>query len=442
MRTILWFTAAMLPLSGAHDAEPSPSPTVGIATETRKPTETGTLRLANVIPAALSRGPLVEAARARVRAAEAARSTAQALPNPILTWQVENARFPGASVPGVDRETSTYASLPLEFLFQRAPQVRRAEESVRAAEADLAAARWLVVLDATRAFGRVLTAQAALDAATDLRAGLSDLYSFNQTRVAEGVTAEGDLIRVRVERDRAALEEAMAEAELARAWAELRPFVPALAVAPLPRLVIERAAPPAVPALAALLQRSKQSQPEIRAARARFDASRAEVSFQRRLSVRQVGLVFGNKRVAGENTMIAGLSVSVPLFNRNRGDIARADAERTAAEQELAWTERRAAARVEGAHRAAEVMASRLDSLSPDLLERAEESRRIAVAAYREGAGTLLQVLDASRALVEVRETYGRALFAGNQSLLELRAMSGEDPLEGAADTVPEGGHQ
>jgi len=402
----------------------------------------GELRLTDVIRAALTRGPLVEAARARVRAAEGARSSARAFPNPILTWQVENARFPGFTAPSVDRETSTFASLPLEFLFQRGPQVRRAEQGLRAAEADLAAARWVVVLDATRAFGRVLAAQAALAAAADLRAGLSDLSTFNQTRVAEGVTPEGDLIRVRVERDRAALEEAMAEAEMARAWAELRPFVPTLAAAALPRLATSLPPISTVPALAALVQRSRQSQPEILAARARVDASRAEAVFQRRLSVKQVGLVFGNKRIAGENTMIAGLSLSVPLFNRNRGEIARADAERDAAEQELAWTERRVGARVEAAHRAAEVMASRLNSLPPDLLERAEESRRIALAAYREGAGSLLQVLDASRALAEVRQTYGRALLAGEQSLLELRATSGEDPLEGTTDATLDGGHQ
>src|SRR5207245_5699100 len=160
--------------------------------------------------------------------AEGSRPRARAYQNPILSWQVENARFPGFTAPSVDRETSTFASLPLEFLFQRGPQVRRAEQGLGAAGADLAAARWVVVLDATRAFGRVLAAQAALAAAADLRAGLSDLSTFNQTRVAEGVTPEGDLIRVRVERDRAALEEAMAEAELARAWAELRPFVQTL----------------------------------------------------------------------------------------------------------------------------------------------------------------------------------------------------------------------
>jgi outer membrane protein TolC len=401
------------------------------------------LRLGDVIRAALSRAPRVEAARARVRAAQAARSTARLLPNPTLTWQLENARFPGAAAPvGIDREASTFGTLPLEFLFQRGPQVRRAGQEVLAAEADLTSARWLVVLDAARAFGRVLVAQAAAAAAADLGQGLSELTAFTRTRFSEGATAEGDFIRVRVERDRAALEQALAEAELVRAWGELRPYVPMLDRDLLPRLVIDRARTEAVPTLASAVQSSRAAQPEIVAARARLAAARAEVTVQRRLSVRQMGIVFGNKRIGSEDTMIAGVTLSLPLFNRNGSEIARADAERIAAEQELAWAERRGAAHIEAAHGSAALIVARLDTVTSDLLDGAEESRRIALVAYREGAGSLLQVLDASRVLADVRQTYGRALLAREQSLLELRAASGGDPLEGILESTTEGGRR
>jgi outer membrane protein TolC len=64
-----------------------------------------------------------------------------------------------------------------------------------------------------------------------------------------------------------------------------------------------------------------------------------------------------------------------------------------------------------------------------DLVQRAEESRQIAIAAYREGAGTLLQVLDASRTLADVRLASARLLFAQRETLLQLDAASGVDPL-------------
>lgn len=394
----------------------------------REPAE---LRLGDVLRAALSQGPLLEAARARASAAKAAVRTARAFPNPLLSWQVENGPFPGASSPpSAARETSFFATLPLEFAFQRGPQVRRAEEDARAAEAELASARWLVARDAARAFGRLITAQAALSAASDLRRGLADLTAFSQARVEEGATPEGELIRAGVERDRAVLEEAMAETELASAWGDLRPFLQGLDGPP-PRAAVGTSTGAPLPPLSVLQERSRALQPQIVAGRARVEAARAQAAFEGRVLVRQVGAVFGTKRVAGENTMIAGLSLSVPLFDRNRAGTARADAERVAAEQELAWAERRVSAQVEAAYRSAEAMSGRLRSLAPDLLGRAEESRRVALAAYREGAGSLLQVLDASRAAAETRLTLERALMAREQSLLDLRAASGGDPLDG-----------
>ncbi len=391
------------------------------------------LRFNDVVRAAVARNPLVEAARARVRAAEAGRVTARTIANPIATVQVENAPFPGQSSRTVATETSAFATLPLEFLYQRSPRVRRAGEDVRAAEADLASARWLIALDAARAFERMAVAQSSADAAADLRKGLEELRAYNERRVREGVAAEGELIRVRVEADRAAIEETLARAELARAGAELRQFVPDLAYSTglnPPRVAVDtalRVSP--IPQIAELMTQARARQPEILAARARVASARAESDYQRTLNVRQLGATFGSRRTAGEYTMIAGISIPLPFFDRNRGEIERATASHIAAEHELEWTERRIAAQVDAARSASTLLSTQLDSLSNDLLTRAEESREIAVAAYREGAGTLLQVIDASRALSEVRQAYYRALLARQASLLELQAAIGGDPL-------------
>ena len=74
-----------------------------------------TVTLRDVIRAVADRHPLVDAARARVQAARGARHTAGAIPNPVLSYQVENAGFPGRSAPvGLSREVSSFTTLPLE----------------------------------------------------------------------------------------------------------------------------------------------------------------------------------------------------------------------------------------------------------------------------------------------------------------------------------------
>jgi outer membrane protein TolC len=148
--------------------------------------------------------------------------------------------------------------------------------------------------------------------------------------------------------------------------------------------------------------------------------------------VRQLGASFGLKRVGGVNALVGGISLTVPLFDQNRGEIQRATGERLAAELEARWQERTIAAEVEAEYQAAERLAAQVTLLQPTFLSRAAESRRIAIGAYQEGATSLLQVLDASRTLNEARVMYARVLAAANESLFDLGIAAGYDPKTAA----------
>ena len=396
-----------------------------------------TLTIEYVLRSAMTQHPLVEAAEARVRAARGSRLTAGALPNPIFTYQVENAPFPGRQpAAGLERETQTYATLPLEPLWQRWPRVSRANEDVRGANAELELARRVVALDAARAFYRIALAQVAFRGALDIQQGLDSLVRFNRARVAEGVAAEGDLIRVEVESARTATDAALQEVELVRARAELLPFLDdttrakasVLAVAVTDDSAVRAATE--LPAFADLASGALSARPDVLSARARARASVREVQYQRTLGVRHLGATFGSKASAGTTSMIAGISLPIPLFDQNRGAVQRASGERTAAERELAWIERRASADLAGAYEAARILEQQVARLEQGFLKRAEEARRIALAAYQEGAAPLLQVIDATRTLAEARLTYYRALFARREGLLDLYNAAGLDLLD------------
>lgn len=396
------------------------------------------LTLHQVVQAALDRSPLLAAAEARVRAARGVRLTARSLPNPVLTYQVENAAFPGQSAPpGLTRERSLFATLPLEPLWQRWPRLRSTGEGVRAAEADAIMARHAVALDAARAFYRVALAQVTVRGAVDIEAGLDALVRFNRSLVAEGVAAEGDLIRIEVELDRTSIDRVLQEVELVRARSALAPFlgdagqmataIATLAVADDDTASVAFAT--GLPPADVFLSRALDVRPDVAAARARARAARADVGYQRSLVLPQVGVFFGSRSTGSIRSMIAGLNLAVPLFDQNRGEMQRATGERLAADHALAWTERVAAAEVAGAYEAARALAVQEGRLRGGFLARAEEARRIAVTAYQEGAISLLQVIDATRTLADARLTYSRALFARQQSLLDLRAAAGLDPL-------------
>jgi cobalt-zinc-cadmium efflux system outer membrane protein len=386
--------------------------------------------LLQVLDSVAARYPSLQAARARIRAARGSRSTAGTLGNPMLMYQVENAPLPGRSAPPMDREMMLTATLPLEPLYQRWSRVSGANAEIRAAEADEQAERQRIGLDATRAFYRMARAQVALAAARDLTAWLDSVVAYNRTRVKEGVAAEADLIRSELERDRAEADATMQEADLARARADLSVFL-GDETAAAPFLVAALDAPLALPDVSPT-NWGGGTRPDIRAARERVSAAGAGVTTERTNLIRQLGLTVGTKRTSGTTSLIAGVSMPFPLFDQNRGSIARAAGEREAATFELAAQERIGRAEIVGASESARLLTDRARVLAgagrgQGYLARADEARRIALGAYREGAVPLIQVIDAARAWGEAQLVYYQILYAQHESVVQVLVAEGVD---------------
>ena len=391
----------------------------------------GDLTLRTLLASIAASHPRTEAAMARVRAALGARATAGTLGNPVLSYQVDNTPFPrGRPIDGLDREAMTAVSLPLEPFYQRGARLDRASAALRAAEADVVVARQRLALDAERVYYRVALGQVTVAVARDLSAWLDTVVAYNRSRVKEGVASEADLIRARLERDRADAEAVMGEAELAQSRAELAGILGVSYDGRRP----PRVAPPQTPlALAtsdsgSVVLNALAVRPELRASRERLAAATASIASEQRMFIRQVGATIGTKQTAGSTSMIAGLSLPLPLFDANHGGIQRATAERLAAGHDLAAAERAVTADVEAAYEAARQLSQQVAVLQRSFLDRAEESRRITLAAYQEGATSLLQVLDTSRTLADARLTFYKALFAQRQSAFDLAVAGGSEP--------------
>lgn len=409
------------------------------------------LSLGSVLDSVTARYPLVLAARARIRAAQGSRIAVGAFGNPILGYQrgynVDNAFVPGGSPTRVlDAETDWTLTLPLEPLYQRGPRVRRADAELRAATDDAQAERQRAALDAAQAYYRTALAEVGVATAHDLVVWLDSLVAYNRSRAAEGVVAGADLIRTEVERDRAAADATVQEAELAQARADLAALVGPGAVEPPTASVVIYARPLALPSAlipstqrwssaeapagAALHAQALDRRADVRAARERVAAASASVASERSLVLRQFGLTLGTRRTVGTTSLIAGVSLPIPVLDLNRGEIARAEADREAAAYQLAADEQSASAQVSGAYDAALLLTRRATAMASDsegFLARADEARRIALGAYREGAVPLLQVLDAARAWDAAQLTYYQTLFAQHQAVLRLAFAEGHD---------------
>jgi cobalt-zinc-cadmium efflux system outer membrane protein len=270
----------------------------------------------------------------------------------------------------------------------------------------------------------------------EIASWLDTVVSYNRSRVEEGVTAEADLIRAEVERGRVSAELVTHESDLIHARADLAGFLGDSSFVQSPTLV---AIPRAVLAMPDVAETGASANPDVRIARARMEASEAAVSAERTMLIRDVGATIGSKRMLGTTSMVAGLMVPLPLFNQNRGEIARASAERSAAALDLVGVTRVTRVQLVGLRESARLLTARASALASaadtGYLARAEQGKRIALGAYREGAVPLLQVLDAARAWSDARIAFYDLLLAQHQSILHLLVASGADLRTSFAST-------
>jgi cobalt-zinc-cadmium efflux system outer membrane protein len=188
----------------------------------------------------------------------------------------------------------------------------------------------------------------------------------------------------------------------------------------------------------------RASRPEVEAARERVVASEAATAAERRMLLRELGAMVGTKNAAGSSSLVAGFTLPFPLLDQNRGSINAMRAERDVAQLELEQEKRNADAGLLGADRASRILAQRVAAFGTGklgYLARAEDARRIALAAYREGGTSLLQVIDAARAWKEARNSYFETLFAQHLAVIRLMVAEGIDVID-AWPTVRSGASQ
>jgi outer membrane protein, heavy metal efflux system len=387
------------------------------------------MTLREVFDSVRSNSPLLGAARARVRAARGGLSSARTFNNPIVSFESQQMSEQAPGMSNSQRETMTTAMLPLEPFYQRGPRIRRAQALIRAGEADVLTQRQQLAVDAANVFYQVALSQVNVAATRNLAQWFDTVVTYNSVRVREGVTAEADLIRSELERDRVLNDLAMAESDLARAQADLQTFVSGGSHARVLQVDVD-----SIPLKTAITAPTDRlSRPEVEAARERLVASEAATAAERRMLLRELGAMVGTKNAAGSSSLVAGFTLPFPLLDQNRGNITAMRAERDVAQSELEQEKRNADADLIGAERASRVLAQRVAAFGTGklgYLARAEDARRIALGAYREGGTSLIQVIDAARAWREARTSYFETLFAQHLAVIRLLVAQGIDVID------------
>lgn len=414
-----------LPLSIAAMCLPVFAQTTSISSQIDRPSvmtvahvEPRHLTLTVALELALEANADLSVARREVAAVNAAAQQASRITNPTLELGVEDTRR-------ATRESTIQLSQPIELGGKRTARMQAAARGVDAASAELSTKVTEVRAAVTTAFFDVLAAQERMTLVTDSVTLAQRGTSAASKRVTAGRASPVEETKARVAESGVRLELIKAESELRAS----RKRLSALWRNPTPSF--ESAAGslevlPDLPNLSDLTARLITS-PELNQARAEVARRQALSTVERTRRVPDVTVRVGMRRSEelGQNQAIFGVSVPLPFFDRNQGNLRESLLRTDKARDELAATETRVDTELVQAYERLRTAHQETQALRDEILPGAKSGYDAAVTGFEFGKFSFLDVLDAQRTLLQARTQYLRALSDAHRAAADIDAIVG-----------------
>ncbi len=389
------------------------------------------LDLGTALDRALRFHPSLAAYAWQVRAREAAALQAGLLPNPEFSVEAENVFGTGDLSGTGAAETTAVLSQLIELGGKRAKRREVAALEAELADWDFRSRRLEVLTGVGQSFIAVLAAQQRLEQAEELSSLAENFFITVSERVEAGKVSPVERSRAQVTLSGARIVLAQtrnqltaARHRLAAAWGSSEPSF-GKAVGSLGEL---QPIPPEEE-LKKLLSESPEMArwgSEIAQRKAAVDLARAQ-----RIPDLTASLGTRNLRETDDNAAVLGISIPLPIFDRNQGGIKEARAELSSAlHQRYAIRSEVLAALAEN-YRALSSAYVEARSLEEQVLPAARQAFDAARIGYEAGKFGFLEVLDAQRTLFEVTQQYTDALTAYHQAHLEVARLVGASLEEG-----------
>jgi len=353
--------------------------------------------LAEALARAAASSPALAAAEADVAAAQGRAQQAGFRPNPELGVEVENFAGTGAFTGLRDAETTLSVGQRFELGGKRPARQRAAEAEVEAARLRLAVARADLLREVRDAYAEAFADGRRVELAREQFVRAENLQTIATELVDAGREPPLRALRARTAALAAVAGVRAAEAEYAEAQRALAALWGGADDLPEPVAPTDEAVPAATVDPAEAL--------DVRLAEAEVASSVAVVARERTLSRPDVTVSVGARQFQGsdDTALVVGASLPLGIFDRNQGNIAAANAERTGAEARRNAALAGAIRRTRDAQAALRTAEARLAFLETRAEPEAIEAVRIAREGFSAGRFTLLDVLDAEEALNTVQ---------------------------------------
>lgn len=388
------------------------------------------LTLDDAIRRAVEASPSVRAGDASVAAARAGRLQADTRPNPFLTVEAENIAGTGDySVLEQPEITAAYNHV-IERGGKRASRITLAERDIEVAEAETTLVRLDLAAQVQRAYLDALLADEVAAVAADrlvIERGLQS-EAIRRVRSAKDplfveTRAAARVADAKLAVDQAQLRRLSARAKLASYWGGVGESIEVKGDTLSLASTIE-----ASTARATELAEADKAFSEAEIARAS-----AAIEVERRRTTQDYTVSGGARYLRGTNdvALVAGITIPLARYDRNRGNIERAQAERQRIEFAAEAARLRRLRQLSGLRRDARAAQTRAAGIESEVIPRTTKALAQVQEGYARGGFTFRDMQDAADGIFDAYEDYLDALT-------DLRATQADiDRLTGRFGAVP-----
>ncbi len=378
------------------------------------------------------------AARQRLAIAEGKLIQARFRPNPTLDGEYGSPRFLGGEA---ESNFSIGATQVFELGGKRQKRAAVAELELNQIRAEVTGLERRLAVEIRTSYTNALAAARQLDVLERLIAADVELVRVTEARLKEGDVAPLDVNLVRVESDRLKVQAISARSELETQILNLKTLIGADAAESL-RLAPQPDRPPRLDlGLNELTELALNGRADLQAARLGEQLGAARIDLAKSNSVPNVaGSVryTRNKQIIDfppslgvspfpqrDSELTFGVSIDLPVFNRNQGEIASATGEKLQATRSREFLEATIKRDVAVAYRKYRAAAEQLVLYATQILPRAEANLQTVRAAYSFGEFSIFEVVNEQRRLAENVTGYNQSLRDYYAALAELETALG-----------------
>jgi outer membrane protein, heavy metal efflux system len=392
--------------------------------------QTHTLSLHEAIDLALANSPALKAARTQIDQSRAQETTAGLRPNPVLQGDAQFLPiFSPSNLSADNFNQDQQYDIGIGYLFERGgkrqKRLQAARDQTEVTRSGVRDAERNLAFSVAQQFTGALLAKANLDFAVQNLESFRKTVEISETRQQAGDISQGDLLRIKVQLLQFETDVSSARVALQQARVMLRQLIGFDSVAADYQLVGELTYQPLTETLEQAQATALQQRPDLAAARQSLTAARSQTALAQANAKPDPTTSASYSHTAGTSSASFFFNIPLPVFNRNQGEIARSRFAESQAMFDAKAAEEAVLSDVQSVYEQAKAAGSIVDLYASGYLKQAQDSREITGFAFRQGAASLIDLLDAERTFRNTELSYRQALANYQSAIQQLQQAEG-----------------